>query len=82
MSTPPPCYNRKTRTDCPRRAVGCRATCPEWQEYEVAHAAENAARAKAKAQEAGLYEHYHAVRKRVRKDTGHTPRNRKRKGVQ
>lgn len=29
-----PCYDEKTRTDCPRRHAGCAATCPEWAKYD------------------------------------------------
>lgn len=32
----PPCYNRETHTDCPKRCVGCRSTCEEWVIYEAA----------------------------------------------
>lgn len=28
-----PCYNTETHTDCPKRAVGCSANCPEWASY-------------------------------------------------
>lgn len=30
--------------DCPRRAVGCRSDCPQWQEYEKEKQAEYARR--------------------------------------
>lgn len=36
----PPCYNRETHTDCPKRRVGCRSTCEEWQKFEAANADE------------------------------------------
>lgn len=29
-----PCYDRKTKTDCPDRCPGCSATCEEWKKYE------------------------------------------------
>lgn len=29
----PPCYNKETKTDCPRRTAGCAVNCPEWAEY-------------------------------------------------
>jgi len=35
--TKPPCYNPKTKTDCPRRYVGCRAECTAWHEWLVIH---------------------------------------------
>lgn len=25
-----PCYNRETKTDCPRRCAGCAVDCPDW----------------------------------------------------
>lgn len=28
-----PCFDRKTHTDCPKRAVGCDVDCPEWATY-------------------------------------------------
>lgn len=36
---PNPCYNPKTRTDCPDRCAGCARTCEKWAEYEKARAA-------------------------------------------
>lgn len=40
MMTPPPCYNPETHADCPRRYVGCRASCEAWHEWLVIHAEE------------------------------------------
>lgn len=40
MLTPSPCYDIQTRTDCPRRCVGCRDTCLEWAEWTILHDAE------------------------------------------
>lgn len=28
-----PCYDRKTKTDCPRRSAGCAVNCPDWEKY-------------------------------------------------
>ena len=28
-----PCYNVKTKTDCPYRASGCAAGCKKWEDY-------------------------------------------------
>ena len=28
-----PCYDRKTKTDCPRRCAGCSTSCPDWDGY-------------------------------------------------
>lgn len=28
-----PCYDKKTKTDCPRRCGGCAVNCPEWAAY-------------------------------------------------
>lgn len=28
-----PCYDKKNKVDCPRRAVGCAVSCPEWKAY-------------------------------------------------
>ena len=40
--TPHPCFDEKTRTDCPRRYVGCKADCARWQEWLIVHAEEKA----------------------------------------
>lgn len=40
----PPCYDRVAKKDCPRRAVGCAQTCPEWAEYLKLREAEYAYR--------------------------------------
>lgn len=28
-----PCFNVQTKTDCPKRHVGCTKDCPEWAKY-------------------------------------------------
>lgn len=28
-----PCYDPKTKTDCPKRRVGCHSSCEEWAEH-------------------------------------------------
>ena len=28
-----PCYDPKTKTDCPRRCAGCSVDCPDWAEH-------------------------------------------------
>lgn len=28
-----PCYDRKTKTDCPNRCAGCSLNCSEWEAY-------------------------------------------------
>ena len=38
MRVKPPC--KVDGMDCPRRYVGCRATCDEWAEWMVRHAEE------------------------------------------
>lgn len=35
-----PCYNEKTKTDCPRRAVGCHAKCNLYKIYKTLKAVE------------------------------------------
>lgn len=32
--TEAPCYDSATKTDCPRRRVGCRTDCVEWKKFE------------------------------------------------
>ena len=32
-----PCFDTKTRTDCPRRYVGCKASCEQWHEWLAIH---------------------------------------------
>ena len=34
FSTSSPCYDVKTKTDCPNRKLGCRKDCTKWAEYE------------------------------------------------
>lgn len=41
-----PCYNPITKTDCPRRCVGCRSLCKEWALYMRAKEEEYAERLK------------------------------------
>lgn len=62
-----PCYDTKTRTDCPRRRIGCRHTCKKWHDYERAKAAEAAQRDEERQTVAGLYEHFETVRRRKEK---------------
>ena len=33
MSLKNPCYDVKTKTNCPRRCAECGVTCPEWLAY-------------------------------------------------
>lgn len=30
-----PCYDVKTKTDCPDRCGGCQLNCPKWKAYEA-----------------------------------------------
>ena len=38
--TRPPCYDEATKTDCPRRYVGCKAGCEAWHKWLAVHAEE------------------------------------------
>ncbi len=38
--THPPCFDEQTNTDCPRRYIGCSATCQKWHEWLIIHAEE------------------------------------------
>lgn len=29
----PPCYDRATKTDCPKRTETCKLNCPKWAKY-------------------------------------------------
>lgn len=44
--TPSPCFDRKTMTDCPKRTIHCKSTCPRWKAYEEEKRLEYAAREK------------------------------------
>ena len=44
--TPSPCFDKKTMTDCPKRELHCKSTCPKWKEYEEQKKAEYAVRIK------------------------------------
>ena len=35
-----PCYDKTTKTDCPKRHPGCGADCPDWAAYVVERDAE------------------------------------------
>lgn len=35
-----PCYDKETKTDCPKRYPGCGADCPKWAKYVVKRDAE------------------------------------------
>lgn len=35
-----PCFDTESRTDCPRRYVGCKASCEKWHEWLAVHAEE------------------------------------------
>lgn len=49
MKEKPPCFDEQTRTDCPRRAVGCREGCEAWKAYRAAHEVEKQKEARDKA---------------------------------
>lgn len=53
--TPSPCFDRKTRTDCPKRTIYCKSTCPKWKTYEEQKRLEYAARVKQGNQTMGDY---------------------------
>ena len=55
-----PCFDEKTRQDCPRRHAGCAATCPEWAEYEK----QRNARYEEVERISKNTETYHAIRKK------------------
>ena len=38
MLTKPPCFNNGK--DCPRRYIGCRASCDDWHKWLAVHAEE------------------------------------------
>ena len=40
MKTQPPCFDKATKTDCPRRYIGCKAECGAWHEWLAVHDAE------------------------------------------
>ena len=54
--TPSPCFNRKTMTDCPKRTIHCKSTCPDWKAYEEEKRLEYAAREKQGNRSASDYE--------------------------
>lgn len=41
-----PCYDPTTKTDCPRRSMGCSVGCPDWANYIYERDREYARRAK------------------------------------
>ena len=42
MRTNPPCYDKATKTACPRRYIGCKADCEKYHEWLAIHEAEKA----------------------------------------
>ena len=56
-----PCYDRATRTDCPRRAAWCQLTCPEWAAYIAQRDKAYEARRKKSDAESGMCDHYARV---------------------
>lgn len=60
----PPCYNYETKTDCPKRAVGCHSKCYEWAIYKKAKAVEDKKRRQQREADRAFFDHYKAVEKR------------------
>lgn len=61
----PPCYDPKTRTDCPRRKVYCRSSCLEWEAYERAKAVYDAERLRRQTEDDLMRYHAKELRKRI-----------------
>ena len=40
MRTNPPCYDKTTHTDCPRRYVACQSECEAYHDWLAIHEAE------------------------------------------
>lgn len=76
-----PCYDTETKTDCPKRHVGCKIDCPQWKVWLVQHEKEReqirSNRAAERAADSFLIEQG----ERIRKDTLRKSefRNRRRK---
>ena len=52
MMTQSPCYDKRTRTDCPKRCVGCKSSCAAWAAWLIVHEQEREKTRKAKQNEA------------------------------
>ena len=65
-----PCYDVKTKTDCPRRCLGCREKCAEWAEWEIIHKAEMMEIRKKKNSEMAADAFIGERKKRIKNDSG------------
>lgn len=79
--TKPPCYNQETKTDCPRRYIGCSAECEAWHEYLIAKAEEAEERRKRNAVNDDLRQLARGFDKRLRIQSQTKHENKKRRGI-
>lgn len=56
-----PCYNETTKTDCPKRAVGCHERCEAWRKYEKLRDEEYRQRQIEREAKGAIYEHRNKV---------------------
>jgi hypothetical protein len=63
-----PCFDTTTRTDCPRRCVGCKIDCPDWEEWLAIHEEEKAKIREMKAIEEAADGFLIGQKERTRKD--------------
>ena len=62
-----PCFDVKTRTDCPDRKAGCGASCEKWAEYVKARDEFYERRARIKREQMSLRNYYFCVHERLKK---------------
>lgn len=79
--TIPPCFNEKTRTDCPRRYIGCKATCEEWHNWLIIHEREKQETRQRIAQEREVNGFLMDQPQRIRRHTAEKSATKKRRGL-
>ena len=62
-----PCFDKKTRTSCPDRCVGCASSCKRWEAYVTERDAQYKQNMEGKETDAYMIERHQKVRKALKK---------------
>lgn len=79
--TKPPCYNQETKTDCPRRYIGCHAECEQYHEWLAVHGKEAEERKQRNAVNDDLRQLARGFDKRLRIQSQTKYNEKKRRGI-
>lgn len=60
-----PCFDAKSRIDCPNRSGTCHTTCEKWAEFEKVKQAEYATREKTRERLSAIYNYKRQISRRV-----------------